>query len=159
MEQLSTLDRALRLQKVELFQNLETETLALIASIAEQTAIAQEEHLCEEGRPQSALFLVLDGKFDMKRGGRRIFSIGPGETIGNWALFDDKPSLVSALAVEPSTILRIEREDFYDLLADNPEITRTMFEALFQRVRTLLAPGVAEQPADGVRTTAPGGLR
>lgn len=157
MDSLSTLDRALRLKKVELFQNLETETLALIASIAEQIDIAEGESLCDEGRPQLALFLVLEGKFDMLRGSARLFSIGVGETIGNWALFDDQPSLVSSTASEAATVLRIDREDFYDLLADNPEITRTMFQALFQRVRTLLTPGISNTPPVPATSTTRGG--
>jgi CRP-like cAMP-binding protein len=81
----------------------------------------------------------------MSRSGQPMFSVGPDETIGNWALFDSQPSVVTAKASNDSWLLRIDREDFFDLLADHSEVTREMFQALFKRVRTLLAKGLASE--------------
>jgi CRP-like cAMP-binding protein len=44
-------------------------------------------------------------------------------------------------------LLKIEREDFYDLLADHSEMTQRMFKALVKRVRSLLALGLGEGQA------------
>ena len=79
---------------------------------------------------------------EMERGGQPIFHVGADETIGNWALFDDQPSVVTARASEETSLLRIDREDFYDLLSDHTEITRKLFQALFKRVRNLLTSGL-----------------
>jgi CRP-like cAMP-binding protein len=66
------------------------------------------------------------------------------------ALFDDQPSVATATCVEDSWLLKIEREDFYDLLADHAEMTQRMFKALVKRVRSLLALGLgAEQGGKG----------
>lgn len=142
MEELTILDRAIRLQKVELFSDLETELLALIASIARQEHAAAGQVLVEHDHVLGSLYVVLEGCIDMQRGGRTLFTVGPDETIGNWALFDRQPSVVRAVAAEPTWLLRIDREDFYDLLADHSEMTRELFHALFKRVRSLLASGL-----------------
>lgn len=139
---MTTLERAIRLQKVDLFTDLETDLLALVASIAEVVEIEKDNVLFEESRPLSALFVLLEGKIEMGRGGQTMFTVGPDETIGNWALFDNQPSVVTATAIEDSQLLKIEREDFFDLLADHSEITRNLFQALFQRVRSLLTKGL-----------------
>ena len=144
MEQLSTLDRAIRLQRVELFRDLETEMLALLASIAEQTSLEKSESLVEEGGAMNAIYVVLDGRVEMRRAGVVLFTVGAGETIGNWALFDSQPSMVTATAAEPTELLRIGSEEFYELLEDNTEVTRELFQALFKRMRTLLSPGIAD---------------
>ena len=87
----------------------------------------------------------------MSRGGQTLFTVGPDETIGNWALFDEQPSVVTATVAEESQMLQIEREDFFDLLADHGEITRNLFQALFKRVRELLTKGLeSESPSQPV---------
>ncbi len=146
MEQLTTLDRAIRLQKVELFSDLETDMLALLASVAQQVEVASGEALVQEGAQMASLYVVLDGKIEMRRGGATIYTVGPDETLGNWALFDRQPSVVTAVAAEDSWLLKIDRDDFFDLLADHSQITREIFQALFKRVRTLLSAGI-ERPA------------
>jgi CRP-like cAMP-binding protein len=142
MEQLTTLDRAIRLQKVDLFADLQTEPLALVASIAKQIEMPAGHTLVSQDSPIDALYVVLEGKIEMRRGGDVMFTVGSGETIGNWALFDRQQSVVTAIAAEPTELLKIDREDFYDLLAES-EMTRELFQALFKRVRSLLSAGLA----------------
>ena len=69
METLTTLDRAIRLQKVDLFAELETDLLALLASIAKQIPYARGEVLFNEHAPSTALYVVLSGRIQMSRGG------------------------------------------------------------------------------------------
>ena len=147
MESLTTLDKAIRLQKVELFGDMETDGLALVASIASQVPCAKDTVLFKENAPSEALYVVLSGGVRLTRAGREVFSIGPGETLGNWALFDDQPNVATATCAEDSWLLRIEREDFFDLLADHAEMTQRMFKALVKRVRSLLALGLGAQGA------------
>jgi CRP-like cAMP-binding protein len=142
MENLTTLERAIRLQKVDLFSDLETDLLALVASIAKQVELSKGNALFQESRPLNAIYVLLEGRIEMSRGGQPLFTVGRDETIGNWALFDEQPSVVTATVVEESHLLQIEREDFFDLLADHSEITRKLFQALFQRVRDLLTKGL-----------------
>ncbi len=145
METLTTFERAIRLQKVDLFSDLETDQLALVASIASQIECQTGAALFEEHHPLGSLYVLLEGRVEMSREGKAMFTVGPDETIGNWAFFDDQPSVVSAKVLEDTWLLRIDREDFFDLLADHGEITRNLFQALFKRVRSLLTAGL-ERP-------------
>jgi CRP-like cAMP-binding protein len=142
METLTTLERAIRLQKVDLFSDLETDLLALLASVTHQVFVRQGHTLFAEKSPLRALYVVLGGRMEMYRGNQAIFTVSTDETIGNWALFDDQPSVVTARAAEDTWLLRIDREDFFDLLSDHTEITRKLFQALLKRVRTLLTTGL-----------------
>lgn len=149
METLTTLERAIRLQKVELFSDLQTSTLALLASIASQVEVKRGDVLVQQNHPLGTLYVVLEGTIEMSRGGRTMFHVGVDETIGNWALFDEQPSVVTATAREDTSLLRIDREDFFDLLADHSEMTQEMFQALFKRVRSLLTKGLGVPPLSG----------
>ena len=147
METLTTLDRAIRLQKVDLFSELETDELALVASIAARIECKQGEVLFKENTPSNALYVVLSGRIEMSRGGQPMFTVGPDETVGNWAFFDQQPSVSTATGREDSWLLRIEAQDFFDLLADNTDMMPSMFQALFKRVRSLLVRGLEERPS------------
>lgn len=139
MEKLTTLDRAIRLQKVDLFSDLETDMLALAASVAGQVRLEAGAELFEQNGMLNALYVVLSGRVEMVRDGSTVFTVGPGETIGNWALFDRQPSVVTARAAEETWLLKIDRDDFFDLLSDHSEMARELFQALFKRVRSLLS--------------------
>ena len=54
------------------------------------------------------------------------------------ALFDDEPRVSAATALEPARLLRLHKEDFIDLLADNVGITQGVLKALVSRVRGLI---------------------
>lgn len=137
METLNTLDKAIRLQKVELFADMETDALALAASIASQIDCPSGAVLFKENGSADALYVVLSGRVQLTRGARDLGSFGPGEALGNWALFDDQPSPATATCVEESWLLKIEREEFFDLLADHADMTQKMLKALVKRVRGL----------------------
>jgi len=142
MEKLTTLDRAIRLQKVELFADLDTDLLALIASIAEQIELPEGDTLVAQDADQDALYVLLEGRIEMMRDGATMFSVGPDETVGNWALFDRQPSLAAVRAAVACSLLKIDREDFFDLLADHSEMNRELFQALFRRMRSVLSKGL-----------------
>ena len=43
-----------------------------------------------------------------------------------------------ATVTEDARLLRIDREDFYDLLADHNEMMKNIFRALIRRIRQLV---------------------
>jgi CRP-like cAMP-binding protein len=45
---------------------------------------------------------------------------------------------VTAKTVQDTRLLRINRDDFYDLLSDNSEITASIFAQLVRRFRQLV---------------------
>jgi len=56
-----------------------------------------------------------------------------------WSLFDPEPIALNALTGPAGArLLRIGREDFYDLLSDNMEITASIFATLVRRFRKLM---------------------
>src|SRR5579883_3029780 len=61
------------------------------------------------------------------------------DVLGAWALFDENDAMpVTARTLEDTRLLRIGRDDFYDLLSDNSEITSAIFSTLVGRFRKLV---------------------
>jgi CRP-like cAMP-binding protein len=64
---------------------------------------------------------------------------GPGAVLGAWALLDENdPIPLTARSLQDTRLLRIGRDEFYDLLADNSDITSAIFSTLIKRFRKLV---------------------
>ena len=85
------------------------------------------------------MYIIVNGKVAVESGGERILVAGEKEVIGTWALLDNEPMVVTATVLDDAHLLRIEREDFYDLLADHSEVMQNIFRVLIRRIRTLVA--------------------
>lgn len=99
------------------------------------------EALMAEGDRDPAMVYVLEGKVAINRSGVRLDSSGPGEIVGEMALFRDAPRVATVVAEEPARALLFER-DGYDALvaANNPvafRIERLVLAQLGARLRRL----------------------
>lgn len=135
---LTTIERVLALQRNPIFAEIPTDGLAHMASIAEEVEFHSGNLLFEEGGVPDSCYLILAGSVDLKRGDKSALTVGPGEDLGVWALFDGEPHVYTARAKENTHALRIVQEDFYDLLADHTEIVQTLFRTLVRRIRMVL---------------------
>lgn len=126
------------LQNVDVFSEVSTEQLSHLAVIAEEVSFPAGEVIFKEADPSDAMYLVLDGAVRLHRGELEVTVAREHDVFGTWALFDDDPRVVTATTVEPATVLRIEKEDFIDLLADHVQITQGVLKGMVQRLRSLL---------------------
>ena len=134
---MTTIERVLLLQGVDLFGSVTTEQLSFIAMIAEETSADPGTILYREGDAPSGLYVIISGAVAVSRGDEVIKKLGPNAEFGGWALFDDEPRLTTVAAVEPTRLLFVPREDFYDVLSDHVDITQGIFKQLVRRVRRL----------------------
>jgi CRP-like cAMP-binding protein len=137
---MTIIEKVLALQDVELFSRVSTEALAHLAAIAHEETLEEGRDLFREGDAADALHLVLAGKIRLHRGGRDVTTAGVGDVLGTWALLDVETRVASATVMESTHLLRIDRYEFYDLIADHLEITQGVFSALVKRVRRLIEP-------------------
>jgi CRP-like cAMP-binding protein len=135
---LTAVEKVILLQNVEVFSEIPTEQLSYLAMISEEVSYGPGDVIYKFDEPSDALYVVLDGKVRLHRDNEEITVAGPSDPFGTWALFDDTPRVATATAVEETRLLRIDREDFLDLLSDHGQITEGVFKALVGRLRGLL---------------------
>ncbi len=140
MPELNIVEKVIALEGVELLRSLTPEQLSRIASIAKESLIPSGKVVLDPAQPLDALYVILDGTVELSRNGQRLHVAGQNEVLGAWALFDEEPMPVIATALEDAKLLRITRDDFFDLLSDNLEIAASIFSTLVKRFRKLLEP-------------------
>lgn len=138
MPELNIVEKVIALEAVDLLKNLKPDQLARIASIAKEAAFVPGAVILDPKKPVDALFVVLDGSVELATAEGVSTRAAQNDVLGAWALFDPEPLNVTATAVEDTRLLRIGRDDFYDLLSDNMEITASIFAMLVKRFRQLV---------------------
>ena len=135
---LTTVEKVLFLQDVDIFEHTTTEDLSHIAAIAEEIEYQVDDVIYKEDEISDSMYVVIDGKVRLTRGEKEVMVAGKMEAFGTWALFDDEPRVATATALETSQLLRLDREDFIDLLADHVAITQSILKTMAKRLRKLM---------------------
>lgn len=135
---LTVVEKVIFLQNVDVFEGIPSELLSYLAAIAEEEAFEAGETVFKVEEPSDALYVVHDGSVRLHRGDEEIAVSQKGEAFGTWALFDDQPRVVTATTMEDTKVLRIEREDFLELLSDHVQITERVLKTIVSRLRGLL---------------------
>jgi CRP-like cAMP-binding protein len=135
---LTTVEKVLFLQDVDIFEYTSTEDLAHIAEIVDEIELKPDEIIFKEGEIPDAMYIVSEGKVILSRAGQKVMDAKEKDVFGIWALFDDEPLVATATTLEDTRLLRIDREEFVDLLADHVAITQSILKTLVKRLRNLM---------------------
>jgi CRP-like cAMP-binding protein len=134
---LSPIEKVLLLQNVDVFTEVPTDQLEALAGIAREITVRADETVYSENDLPDGLYLVLEGSVKLHAGDRLITMAGRLTPFGTWALFDDEPRVMTATAAEDTRLLRIDREEFADLLSDEVRFAQGIIRTVARRLREL----------------------
>ena len=132
---MTTVERVVALHRVGIFADVPGRTLAALARRASEVEVAAGALVIEEGAVEEHLFAVVRGRLRVHRGARTITELGSGSTVGELAALVPEPRAASVTAMEPTTLLRIDRALLEELLADRPALAGGIIGALVAMVR------------------------
>lgn len=143
---LTTVEKVILLQAVEAFEFAPTESLAHIAAITDEVEEPEGRVLFGEGDAPDAMYLVVSGTVRIEHDGSEVATVGEREVFGAWGLLDDAPRMVRAVTAGDCRLLRIDRNEFRDLLADNILVTESVMKSLTRRLRRLVRLSEPHEP-------------
>jgi CRP/FNR family transcriptional regulator len=97
------------------------------------------DYIFEEGRHANGLFCILSGKVKITRlgegGKEQILRLaGPRDVIGYRAILGSEQYHASAVALEDAVVGYVPKKIFFDILNENPEVSRQMLQLLSQEL-------------------------
>ena len=123
------------LSQVPLFSALSRKELALVATRAEDVVVPAGKALVSEGDTGNQFFVIMSGAVKLTRRGRKIATLGPGDSFGELALLDKHPRNATAVAETPVELVVIGQREFAGLIDDVPGFARKLLSALASRLR------------------------
>ena len=134
-----TVEKVLFLKSAPLFAALDSEELAALADIALENEFAANEVIFEAGQPAHHLYVLARGKVEVfYRADAKecpVAQLGETECFGEMAIIDDVPRSASVRAIEPTQVLKIDRQSFHELIFERPQMAFAIFKILSARLR------------------------
>ena len=128
-----------RLAAAAMFQGLDEAELEELTHSAKTKNIAAGEDLIVEGSNSDALYVVLEGGFDVTRltqGGKLpLGSVESGEVVGEMAMLERAPRNATVTAVVPSQVVEVPGAAIEKLL-NNPAAALSMVRTVTGRLRS-----------------------
>ena len=132
---LSTIEKVIFLKGVSLFEHIPPNDLIVIAQISHEENIPKSHPVFKENDSGDSLYLIVSGEVLIHKDSEELANIGSGDVFGEMAILDSEPRSASATTKGDSVLLKIEREDFSDLLHEKPEISLGIIRVLCTRLR------------------------
>lgn len=128
------------LRTVPLFQGLPDDRLAAVARCAMMRRIGRGQAVVRAGDRTDFVYFVLTGSLKVtvsdEDGREVILSIlGQGELFGEMGMFGEQTRSASVVAVVPSDLVQISKQDFRRAMEDNFEIAWRIMTKLADRLR------------------------
>jgi CRP/FNR family transcriptional regulator, cyclic AMP receptor protein len=132
---LLTVERVSFLKSVDLFTDTPDHILASVAAIIREMHLDPGTLFIREGDLGDCMYIVVDGQVQVHKGDRSIIELGPGSSVGELAVLDPEPRAASVRAMSEVLLFRIDKQPFDEVMADRPEIARSVIRALCERIR------------------------
>lgn len=116
-------NRAQRLQlkrdilaNMRLFRQVTERELLRVLQVTDVVAFKEGDKVIKEGDIGEELFIVLNGKVKVARGGTELATLSQGEHFGEMALIRSQPRSATVTSDGESELMVIRRSDFFDIL-------------------------------------------
>ncbi len=130
-----------RLSKIELVRSLPPEEMEDILLCVQPTRVKRGEAVFHRGDKGDALYFIDEGKIDIftgnseaSHGAAPLAQLGSGQSFGEMALLAGELRSASAVAAADSSLLKIDKEHFDELLDRSPRLRRAVEELNSQRL-------------------------
>jgi CRP-like cAMP-binding protein len=125
----------INLGDIWLFSACPASQLRKIRSAIEEVDVPAGVVLCEEGSVGREFFYIVEGTATVKRGGRRVTSLGAGRYFGELSLLDRRPRNATIISETPMKLLVLDQRRFNGLLDSTPGMAHKLLVAMTERLR------------------------
>jgi CRP-like cAMP-binding protein len=129
------MDRVNALKLIPLLAGLPHSDIEQLAKKVSEVRHSQGTEIIKEGTSGSSVFLIVEGKCEVRRNNNRIREIGPGDFFGEISILDPAPRTATVRAVENSVLLVLEGYDFRTALKSSKEMSAKLIVVLAERLR------------------------
>lgn len=128
------------LKQNALFRNLPDGALDTLTRISTRRKFTKDQLIFSQGDVGDVFYGVLSGCVRLSAtsaDGQEVHlkMVESGESFGEIAILDGEPRTASALAVQPSELIAIERDQFWCLLDSEPELAIHLLKFVCGKVR------------------------
>jgi CRP-like cAMP-binding protein len=134
---LSTLEKTIILKSTSLFKGISGEELFHVAQVMEEERLDTGSVLFSKGDVGDCLYVIVSGEILIHVDDLEVRRHPKGDYFGEMALLDGSPRSASATAMDETLLLKISRENFYDIMMSRHDVLKGVLKMMTERIREL----------------------
>jgi CRP/FNR family cyclic AMP-dependent transcriptional regulator len=123
------------LSQVKMFSSLNKKELGLVARASELVEVPAGTDVVREGEVGHEFYLIARGSAVVRRGGRKVATLGPGSYFGEMALLDRGPRTATITTAEPTELIVLGQREFMAVLDQLPPGAHQLLVSMAARLR------------------------
>lgn len=124
------------LRRVPLFSGLDRKELAILAKLVKDQRYAAGTEIVKAGSSGHGLYIIREGQISVKKDGRTVATMGPGQFFGEVAILDGGPRTADIYAEHDTVCMTLISWEIKPLLMENAGITYKMLLEVTKRLRS-----------------------
>jgi CRP/FNR family transcriptional regulator, cyclic AMP receptor protein len=112
-------------------------TIDLFRNEAETVPFEEGEVIFREGDPGEAMYVVVEGKVELRIRDKVVEKVGPGGVIGEMALIDRAPRVATATALTDCRLAAIPEKRFLFMVQQTPHFSLQILRVVVERLRRM----------------------
>lgn len=126
-----------RLGNIELFSELTGKEIKKVASYMTTIDVRAGRDLTVQGTVGREFMIIAEGEASVRRNGRLIATLGPGDFFGELAVIAGVPRTATVTAETKMVVEALNRREFSSLLDESPKLSRKILVGAVKRLHDL----------------------
>ena len=126
-----------RLGQIELFSELSAKEVKKVASYMTTIDVREGRDLTVQGTVGREFMIIAEGEASVRRNGRLIATLGPGDFFGELAVIAGVPRTATVTAESKMVVEALNRREFSSLLDESPKLARKILVGAVKRLHDL----------------------
>ena len=118
-----------------LFAACNKKQLGQVAAVTVPAEFKKGTVMTRQGAAGGLAFIIVSGRAEVVRDGKRLALLGPGDVVGELSLIDGQPRSATVTATSDLEVLELDRADLLKLVTKAPPFMRKLLESLAGRLR------------------------
>lgn len=129
------IEKVLLLRNSSIFHNCKETDLVEIASICSEERVEARVRLFAKGDAGNCVYFIYKGQVSIHDGEHQLAVLSDNELFGELSVLDSDTRSASATTLTECILLKIDQQDFYDVIATNTDILKGIMKTLCKRLR------------------------
>ena len=135
---MSDYDTIINLKQSRLFEIADDSVLEKVSDVVQRISIMPGTELIKKGDSGDSMYIVCHGKVKVHDGDLFICHLNDGDVFGEMAALDGDVRTASITAVEKTSLIKLDRDDLFELGSKEPELAKSLIHFLCQRGKHII---------------------
>ena len=134
-QRLTDMEKVFVLKSTQLFSETPENIIAEIVPIVKEMVVSVGDIIFNKGDIGNSMYIIYEGSVKIHDGDKIFIINGRRDFFGELALLDPEPRSASATATADTLLLKLDEEEWYELMEERPEVLRSILRILCRRIR------------------------